>query len=157
MPVCPIRGVAIGNTSCHAFGVEQRELARLPWATAPLGPRIALAVVFAAVAAGMGWSLAGHRGVLVGVLLGLFWGVLEILVFVYPDTVQKWTREHPLFTPLLSFPVVLFGLLFLSNMPTLLATLSAAFVSGIWMVVATLRARRPPTPPPSTKPGRRHS
>ena len=138
--------------------MEQRELARLPWATAPLGPRIGLAVVFAGVAAGMGWSLSGQRGVLVGVLLGLFWGVLEVLVFVYPDTVQRWTREHPLFTPVLSFPVVLFGLLFLSNMPTLLAILSAAFVSGIWMVVATVRSRRPPAPPPSsTKPGRRHS
>src|ERR1700759_3095446 len=106
--------------------MEQRELARLPWATARLGPRLALATVFAVVAAFMGWSLAGQRGVLVGVLLGLFWGVLEALVFVYPDAIQKGTREQPLFRPLLGFPVVLFGLLFLSNMGTALAVLAAA-------------------------------
>src|SRR5262245_32706392 len=105
---------------------QRRELARLPWATAPLGPRIGLAVVFAAVAGSMGWSLAGQRGVLVGALLGLFWGVLEVLVFIFPDTVQQWTRNYRLFAPLLCFPVVLFGLLFLSDMPTLLAVLSAA-------------------------------
>jgi hypothetical protein len=139
--------------------MEERELARLPWATAPLGPRTALAVVFAGVAGLMGWSLAGQRGVFVGALLGLFWGVLEVLVFIFPDAVQQWTRRRPLFTPLLSFPVVLFGLLFLSDLPTLLAVLAAAFVSGIWIVVATFRARRPPVSsrPQPPKPGRRHS
>jgi hypothetical protein len=137
-------------------GMPERRQAEMPWAAAPLWARILVAVIVAVPAYLMGASLASARGVVIGAILGLFWGALAILVIVFPATAQRWSRQRPLFTPILTCGVLLFGLLFLTTMPTPIAVFFAIFIAIIIGIIAVQRRRKPTTPPPPVR-GRRHS
>lgn len=138
--------------------MDDRRQADLPWAHAPLALRILGAVIIAVPAFVMGGSLAGSRGVLVGALLGLFWGGLGVLVAVFPVTLQRWSRQQPLFAPILTFGVLLFGLLFLTTMPTSIAVFFSLIVAGVFAFISVGRHRRAaPAEPTRPTRGRRHS
>ena len=128
--------------------MEERRQADLPWANAPLAARIVVAVVVAAPAVLMANSLTLSRGLFVGVILGLFWGVLAVLVVVFPRTLQGWARNQPLFAPALTLGVLLFGLVFLTAMPTAIAVFFSVLISGILAFIAVGRRRRTTAPPP---------
>jgi hypothetical protein len=138
--------------------MDDRRQADLPWAHAPLAARIVAAVIIVVPAFVMGGSLAGSRGVVVGALLGLFWGGLGVLVAVFPTVLQRWSREQAMFAPILAFGVLLFGLLFLTTMPTSIAVFFSLIIAGIFAFISVGRRRRA-TPPEPTRPtrGRRHS
>jgi hypothetical protein len=138
--------------------MDDRRQADLPWAHAPLAFRILAAVIIAVPAFVMGGSLAGSRGVVVGALLGLFWGGLGVLVAVFPVALQRWSREQPLFPPVLTFGVLLFGLLFLTTMPTSIAVFFSLVIAGVFAFISVGRHRRAtPTEPTRPARGRRHS
>lgn len=138
--------------------MDDRRQADLPWAHAPLAARIVAAVIIAVPAFVMGGSLAGARGVVLGALLALFWGGLGVLAAVFPTALQRWSREQPLFAPFLAFGALLFGLLFLTTMPTSIAVFFSLIIAGIFAFMSVGRRRRS-TPPEPTRPsrGRRHS
>lgn len=138
--------------------MDDRRQADLPWARAPLAARIVVAVIIAVPAFVMGGSLAGSRGVVLGALLGLFWGGLGVLVAVFPLTLQRWSRERAMFAPILTFGVLLFGLLLLTTMPASIAIFFSLVIAGIFAFISVGRRRRA-APPEPTRPnrGRRHS
>ena len=138
--------------------MDDRRQADLPWAHLPLAVRILAAVIIAVPAFVMGGSLAGSRGVVAGALLGLFWGGLGVFAAVFPITLQRWSREQALFAPVLMFGVFLFGLLFLTTMPTSIAVLFSLGVAGVFAFISVGRRRRvAPTAPTRSGRGRRHS
>ena len=140
-------------------GMDERREADVPWVRWPLPVRIAMAIVLAAVALLMADTLILTRGVAAGIVVGAFWGVLEVLVIIFPRTVQRLSRRQPLFAPLLMFGVLLYGLLLFGTFATPVAVLVALFISGVFGIITVQRKRREtaPVPPRPSPRGRRHS
>lgn len=136
-------------------GMDERREAELPWAHASLGWRIGLAVLFGAVALLMGWTLFPSRGAAWGALIAVFWGALEVLVVVFPNTLQRWSRHQPLFRAVLTFGLVLYVLLVIT---TIITSASVAIAVALALIVGLASiTRRRRTPEASTPRGRRHS
>jgi hypothetical protein len=135
---------------------EPRREAELPWARWPLAVRIALAVVFGAMALLMAATLAGSRGFVPGLVIGLFWGALEVFVIVFPTTMQRWARHQPAFPAVLTFGLLLYAVLVFTTIRTSIAVLLAIAVA-VLVGLSQLPKRRRIVQPPTPQRGRRHS
>ena len=135
---------------------EPRREAELPWARWSLALRIVLAIVFGAIALLMAATLAGSRGFVPGLVIGLFWGALEVLVTVFPNTMQRWSRQQPLFPAVLTFGLLLYAVLVFTTIKTSIAVLLAVVVAVI-VGFSRLPRRRRMAQTPTPQRGRRHS
>jgi hypothetical protein len=141
-------------------GMDERREVDVPWVRWPLYVRIAMAIVFAALALLMADTLILTRGLAAGILIGVFWGVLEVLVIIFPRTLQRLSRRQPLFAPVLMFGVLLYGLLLFGTFSTPVAVIVSLFIAGLFAIITVQRKRRESTPvarPQSSQRGRRHS
>jgi hypothetical protein len=93
----------------------------------------------------IGWTyVANGRGLLIGVVGGLFYGALFMTTAVSPRAATGWSARHVLADALLFVPLVFFALLFVRPLPWWGAALGALGLGAVMVPLMVRRRRRTP-------------